>query len=289
MALALIGCRSSTPETPAAEDEDDSDGGGGIDISNQIYQGLQSDRLGAHGATFHAQFTPSDGSAGWTYDVTTQVNDPNTALSRALAIEGLSSGKDPGDVTLVRVGETQYMTGEGVGVGLCYLFPLGVDVERAFLSPDSFLPPAQVPDEVLTLSGQQAVSGEDGTAFVLASTVGDYTNVEGTIVLSGNGAVLQYTFAGDTVEDYLLDGVPGRLTWDYTVQSFGVGDTINVPAECLVNLLMTEDAGDMVRLPASSSTIRICRSTRLRLYQQSLSRGGLGRLRVPRFRKMPSC
>jgi hypothetical protein len=284
MALALLGCGSSAPETPTAEDEDDS--GSGSNISGQIYQGLQGDRLGAHRAAFHAQFTPADGSAGWTYDITTQVNDPITSLSRSLAIEGLSRGKDPGDVTMVRVGETQYMTGEGVGVGLCYVFPAGVDVERSFLSPDSFLPPAQVPDTALTLSGPQEVSGERGTAFVLASSVGDFTNVEGTIVLSSSGAVMHYTFAGDTVEDELLNGVPGRLTWEYAVQSFGAGDAINVPSECLVTLPMTDDAGELVRLPGIiqyESDMSVEEVTAF--YQQALSSEGWGVYQFPQVQE----
>lgn len=244
--LLLLGCGSNTPDSGGASGEGDDED----DLSNQLYQGMQSQRLGPHTATFHAEFAPSDGSTGWVYNVSSRINDPSASMMRDLQIEGLSSGKDPGDVTLVLVGKTQYMVGQGVGEGLCFLFPVGVDLEDSFLTPDTFLEAHEVDDEVLARAGEQDIAGQKGTGFNFqADAVGDFTNVEGTIVLSGEGAVLQYTFAGDTVEDTMLDGVPGRLSWQYSVEQFGAGETISVPSECLIDLPMTADAERTVRLP----------------------------------------
>lgn len=249
VAAALIGVLSAcgANPTPPPQDSMSREEQDATTIANQIYRGLQNDALGAHTAEFTAEFAPSDGSAGWTFATMLEHGENQR---RVLTIDGLPANVDPGDVTLISVGDRQYMTGEAVGVSRCLLFPADVDLDDSFLTPDAFLPPISVPDSALTKGAEETVAGQVGTVYTFENAaIGGLTNATGSIVLAENGAVLRSTVEGDMLDDKLLNGVEGHINWNYVVTSVGAGEAINVPAECVVDLPVMDDAEDLARLP----------------------------------------
>lgn len=251
-------------------------------VARQTYKGIQQANPGAHSSTFHAEFAPSDGSAGWSFDVTTTPGSAPGGLRRDLTMDGLPPSIDPGDITLIAAGGQQYMIGEAVGASRCLLFPDTVNLDKSFLTPDDFLPAYQIPDSALSKGGQETVADQQGTVYNLPQSIGNFSNVQGSIVIAKDGSVLRYTLEGDTVDSKMLKDVKGRLKWEYIVTAVGADQAIAAPAECAIDLPVMPDAENLTKLPSrieydTASTLEEVTA----FYQQELPKLGWGVLEFP--------
>lgn len=277
----LAACSSDKDDqTPDSRDVEETQ------VASQIYQGIRADLLGPHSALFHAEFTPADGSPGWRYDVKFQVNEPGVTVRRDLSISGLSANEDPGDVTLLQVGDRQYMIGEAVGTSRCLLFPADVDLDESFLTPDSFLPAANIPDQVLDRAGKETVAGQEGDVYTFEEeTLSNFTNVRGALVQHPDGGWLRFTFDGDTADENVVGGGAGHLLWEYVVTALGTADSITEPAECTIDLPLMADASNIARLPGVikyDTASPVAEVTAF--YEQSLPPEGWGVFEFPQIR-----
>jgi hypothetical protein len=238
----LLGAEEASEPEPTGEPEEE---------RRLHYQGLGLDALGAYAATFEAVFTPDDEAASaWTYTVETLATDSPPGLRLSLSIDGVESEADPGDVTLILLGDTQYMTGQAVGAAGCLTFPASVDLDDSFLSPDDFL----APDTLSGLpvhAGSEEHAGANGTRYTFeAEDLGEFHDVSGELVMADEGGyVLRYDFAAAAVDDIFSDELPGRLTWHYEITELTPGEAIEMPPGCDIDYPLLPDAVDVAKLP----------------------------------------
>jgi hypothetical protein len=263
LALALAACGLSREARPAPGEAGEAQPGeeqgqpappgkeGAAAGEGEAYDGLGLDALTTYAATFEADFTPDDAAVPpWTYRLDFLVGDGPEAMQRSLSISGVSGGKNPGDVTLTRLGDMQYMTGEAVGAEGCLISPASVDLEESFLTPDDFLPPADLSGH-LTPDGEETVAGEAGTRYRFeAGALGDLSDAAGEVVLAVDGGyVLRYDFAGRAVDTRFTGGQAGALTWHFAVTDLSPDAALDVPEECAIPYPVMADAYDLAKLP----------------------------------------
>ena len=209
--------------------------------------GTGLDKLGEYAATFEAKFVPDNQNLrSWTYHL--DIVENNQGSNRSLVIDGVDQGQDPGDTTLVRVGDSQYMLGEGVGDATCLIFPADVDLASSFLLPGSFVKLDALKD-IWKSDGDEDVAGKSGTHFTFeAVRLGDkFTDVQGDAVVSGD-IVYRYDFSGHTIDEYFT-GQGGTLTWHYEITSFDVEETLAAPKGCTPPYPIMENATGLTRFP----------------------------------------
>jgi hypothetical protein len=217
--------------------------------SQIVYQGLSLDSLETYKAIFQITFTPEEAeSPGWTYRL--DILAGADGLQRSLSMQGVSEAQDLGDVTLTRLGDTQYMTGEATGDTGCLIFPASVDIETSFLMPDDLLLPDALTG-ILSLDGAATVAGLSGQRYTFeADAVGDFRDVSGELVLSDEGGiVLRYGFAGSTAETPFSSGLEGRMTWQFEITDFSPEEAVVAPEGCELDYPIMADATDLARLP----------------------------------------
>lgn len=226
-----------------AEDAEDASAEG----SQPTYGGLNLERAGDYSATFSAEFAPAEQNArAWTYSLETVVSG---GTRYDLSMDGVDPSQNAGDVTLIAVGDTQYMTGPAVGAAGCLTYSGDLDVASSLLTPDDFVPPVEV-SGLWAAAGSQTVAGQAGTLYELdAPAVGDFENVSGAMVLADDGAyVLRYEFAGDTAETRFAGGEAGRVTWLFEVTDLAPAG-VAAPEDCEIDLPVMPGAEDLTRLP----------------------------------------
>ncbi|GAB4478991.1 MAG: hypothetical protein Kow00124_24060 [Anaerolineae bacterium] len=235
-ALLLAACGG------AGDEEGSPDGPGPQAVA---YSGMGIDRLPGYTATFTAGFVGQ--GVAWTYQLDLAADGMGGTL-RSLRLEGVDPAIDLGDVTLTLLGDTQYMTGPGVGEAGCLIAPAGVDLEASFPLPDDFLAPGVI-GPALREAGQETVAGLMGTRYTAGGALGEFSDVTAEIVIAEeSGAVLRYDFSGQVAETRFAGGEVGRLTWRFEVTSAAPA-ALAVPAECVIAYPIPEDAADLVRLP----------------------------------------
>lgn len=245
------------------------------------YQGLGLDALEAYAATFEVSFT-AEGDPAASWDYTVDILSSPTALRRDLRIEGVGPEQDPGDITLIQIGETQYMTGEGIGDASCLIFPESYDLENSFLTPDDFLP--DLADITLEPDGPETVAGQPGMGYTFeAESLGDFTGVSGTLVLADEaGYLLRYDFTGSTTDSRFAPGQVGELSWHYEITSTNPGEALSAPGDCSIDLPVMDDAAELTSLfgvttystPSSSEAV-------LDFYVEALPAAGWERYSLP--------
>ena len=243
LSIAISACQSSAGD---AEEDDSSNSGSSI-----TYRGLRLDALGTYTATFELSFVADeDRTIAWSYHLDTLASEDPPVLQRSLAIDGAPARIDLGDLTLTLLGDTQYMTGQAVGVDGCLYFPATTDLEASLLTPDSLLPP-ELLGRALREAGKQTVNGQRGDHYnIRANSLGDYTNVRGDLVISDRGnAVLLYDLTANTIDELFTDGQAGELTWHFEITNFEPEIDSQIPAICELNFPVIDDAIDIVRLP----------------------------------------
>jgi hypothetical protein len=247
------------------------------------YRGLDLSALEAYAATFEVSFTAGDDpEAGWSYTVDTLASPP--ALRRALSIEGVSPEQDPGDVTLTQIGDTQYMTGEGIGEAGCLIFPASYDLEASFLTPDDFLPPAALANVPLDPAGPETVAGQPGARYTFeADSLGDFADTSGDLVLADEGGyVLRYEFSGSTTDSRFMPGQAGRLSWRFAITNTDPSEALSAPDGCTIDLPVMDDAAELTSLfgvitYTTSSSSEVVAA----FYEEALPQAGWGRYTLP--------
>ncbi|MBN1310605.1 MAG: hypothetical protein JXB30_04230 [Anaerolineae bacterium] len=212
--------------------------------------GVGAENLSSYAAAFDVTFAPDDDpSGGWSYSVDMLVIENPPARQQVLVIDGLGQDKDPGDTTLIQVGDAQYMTGEGVGPAGCLVFPASVDLSESYLMPGDFLPASDL--NKLDRIGDVEIAGTEGKRFAFkADEVSGFTNVEGEIVQAKDGDyLLLYALTGHTLDTYFGDGAPGTIAWHYEVTDLVPSEAPAVPLECEATLPIMADAQELTRLP----------------------------------------
>ncbi len=236
-ALLLAGCGGAAGSVKGSPD--------GSVAGDVVYGGMGLEMLPGYAASFTAGFVGQ--AAAWTYQLDLAADGTGGTL-RSLRLEGVDSAIDLGDVTLTLLGNTQYLTGPGVGDAGCLIAPAGVGLGASFPLPDDFIAP-EVIGPALREAGSETVAGLAGTRYTAAGTLGEFSDVDAEIVIAEeSGAVLRYDFSGQVAERRFADGEVGQLTWHFEVTSVApVG--LAVPAECAIAYPIPEDATDLVRLP----------------------------------------
>lgn len=212
--------------------------------------GVGAENLKSYAATFTVTFKPdSNPSGGWVYSVDTLVTDNPPAQRQTLTIDGLGKDKDPGDTTLIRLGDSQYMTGEGVGSAGCLIFPASVDLSESYLAPGDFLPTSAL--KKLDSLGDVDIAGQKGERFSFTvDTFGNFTNVKGDLVRAkGGNYELLYALSGHTLDTHFSDGAPGQMEWHYEITDLSPDEALSAPPECELSLPIMADARDLSRLP----------------------------------------
>lgn len=222
-------------------------GGGGKPVRET---GVGAENLKNYAATFTVTFAPdADPSRGWVYSVDTLVIDNPPIQRQTLKIDGLGRDKDPGDTTLLQIGDKQYMTGEGVGSAGCLIFPAAVDLSESYLAPGDFLPSADL--KKLDSLGEVEIAGQAGERFTFtADAIGNFTDVKGDLVRAkGGDYVLLYAMTSHTLDTHFSDGAPGKMEWHYEVTDLSPDETLAAPPECELTLPIMADAQELSRLP----------------------------------------
>lgn len=224
--------------------------GGGKDGEPVRVTGVGAESLTTYAATFTVTFEP-DGNpeSGWMYSVKTLVTENPSARQQTLAMEGLGRDKDPGDTTLIQVGDRQYMIGEGVGAAGCLIFPASVDLSESYLAPGDFLPSSDL--KKLDSLGDVEIAGQAGERFTFATdAVGNFTGVTGDLVRAkGGDYVLLYAMTGHTLDTHFGEGTPGKMAWHYEITDLSPDEVLSVPPECDISLPIMVDAQELSRLP----------------------------------------
>lgn len=225
-------------------------GGGGKSGRTVRTTGVGAENLKNYAATFTVTFEPDSNPAnGWVYSVDTVLTENPPARQQTLVIEGLGRDKDPGDTTLIQVGDKQYMIGEGVGSAGCLIFPASVDLSKSYLTPGDFLPASSLTK--LDSLGNVEVAGQAGERFTFAAdAVGDFTDVKGDLVRAkGGDYVLLYALTGHTLDTRFGEGTPGKIVWHYEITDLSPDEALSAPAECEISLPIMADAQELSRLP----------------------------------------
>ncbi len=258
--------------------------GSGGAVPTGPYVGVAWDVPDTYTASFEIRFEADAGpSNNWTYQL--DLLFAGGALRRSLSIDGVPERLDPGDITLIRSGDTQYMTGEAVTETAieCLIFPADVDLEASFLTPDDFVSPALL-NEVLKSAGRGEGAGERGELYTFeASTLGDFTDVSGELLLSSDGGyVLRYDFSGQTVDRRFTDGQPGTLSWRFEITDLEPTESVEVPDTCQIEYPIMPDAVNLTRLPGRISYLSpSSRADVVAFYEQALPEAGWERYNFP--------
>jgi hypothetical protein len=238
--------------------------------------GVGAENLKNYSANFTVTFEADNNPAGnWVYKVNTLVAENPPVKQQTLSMEGLGADKDPGDTTLLQIGDSQYMTGEGVGSAGCLIFPASVDLSESYLVPGDFLPNSEI--KKLDSMGNVDVAGQAGERFSFkADKIGEFTDVSGELVRAkGSDYVLLYALTGHTVDTYFADGTPGKIAWHYEVTSLSPGEAPAAPAECALSLPIMADAQKLTRLPGRIEYTSATAATEVvAFYQRELEAGG---------------
>lgn len=268
ISLAWVGCGPSNP-TVTKQPRDS-----GVGLEN----------IDRYAATFEIEFTPDGGLAGgWTYSLDI-VSNGAAGLRRSLSMEGVSTAKDPGDTLLTRVGESQYMTGEGVGDAGCLIFPVSIDLDTSFLMPGDFIALTQLRPGLVPVKDEMVAERAGQLNTFKAGSLGDFTDVSGEIVIASVGnIVLRYEFSGHTVDNRFADGLAGILTWHYAITDTDPAEDVAVPEGCTPEYPVMADATELSRLPGlikyiSPSTPEVV----LAFYEQTLTAEGWLVLTLPK-------
>jgi hypothetical protein len=219
--------------------------GGNVTPTPDSGTGLE--KLGEYAATFDAKFVPDNQNIRtWTYNL--NIVETKQGAHRTLVIDGVDRGQDPGDTTLISVGDSQYMIGEGVGSTNCLIFPKDVDVTSSFLLPGSFVPLNDL-KAIWKSDGDEDVAGKSGTHYTFeAVRLGsNFTEVLGDAVVSGD-IVYRYDFSGHTIDQYFT-GQGGTLTWHYEITSFAPEEQVAAPKGCTPPYPIMDNAAGLTRLP----------------------------------------
>ncbi len=256
MIILVVGCMAAAcaqGESGAGIGAGETAGGegpeGGPAAEGAVYQGLSLDSLESYKATFQMAFTVEGAdSPTWTYRLDILAGAPG--LQRSLSMQGVSAEQDLGDITLMQMGDTQYMTGEATGEAGCLIFPASVDLEASFLMPDSLLPPEDL-SGILIPDAEVVVAGQSGQRYTFeADALGSFQDVSGELVLADEGGyVLRYGFAGITAETPLSSGLEGRLTWQFEITDLAPEEIVSAPEGCELDYPIMADAANLARLP----------------------------------------
>jgi hypothetical protein len=222
--------------------------------------------------TFEPDANPA---GGWVYSVNTLVIENPPTQQQTLAMDGLGKDKDPGDTTLIQIGDKQYMTGEGVGSAGCLIFPASVDLSTSYLAPGDFLPSSELTN--LESLGGVDVAGQAGERFSFkADAVGNFTDITGDLVRAkGGDYVLLYAFTGHTLDTHFGGGEPGTIVWHYEITDLAPKETLSAPAECEITLPIMTDAQELTRLPGRIEyTSSIAVAEVVAFYQRELEADG---------------
>ena len=278
LACSLGGSKEGDQETGGDKDT--------IDTTSQVYTGMNLSALDAYTATFDVTFTPTNDSEGWTYHQETRVDGSTTQHN--LSIGGVSGDKNPGDVTLLMLDGTQYMTGAGVDAffteGTCMVAPSDFDIGTSFLTPDLLLPPETIDQPFDESGGKEVVSDVSGRVVSIeGGNVADYADVILDIVIAEEGDyVLSYTFEGVVIDDHFTDGLEGRMTWDFQITGFQPTLPSEVPAGCAIPYPLLDDANQIAWLgPLISYHSAHSREEAISFYQENLPSDGWEVYRIP--------
>lgn len=247
--ILLLGVFLTACQTPGEAEETSSGGSSPANEAAFAYDGIQSQNLDDYSAAFDLSFT-ADGESGptWSYHIETQVSPDS--LTRSLSMEGVSAAQDPGDITLTRLNDAQYLTGEATEAAGCLIIPLAQSIDQTFLTPDNLLSPAAL-SKVLSAKGDQKVAGRAGTRYVFDDQdLGAFTAASGEIVVDQEtGITLRYVFSGQTRDTLFLDDRPGVIEWTYEVTSVGDTGEAEVPEACQIRYPFPDDASNLTKLP----------------------------------------
>src|SRR5574341_211814 len=217
------------------------DGGADEGTPHVIYTGLGLDEIESYTANFEVTFTPDDATlTPWTYRSDMAGNDGGSR--RTFNLTGISGPQNPGSMVLTRLAGQQYLSGPGVGAYFlnytCIITPeeLGtenpvVDVDESFLTPDHFLPPGEVANNLIP-DGEDTVAGVEGLKYTIeADQLGRLIDVVGSMVVAKDGNyVLSYDLKGEIIDSRFTDA-RGEIEWHYRVDSLE-SERLSAPAEC---------------------------------------------------------
>lgn len=195
---------------------------------------------------FHGRFTLEfDGKTSWTYQV--DLLSDGEKIEYALAIDGVISAKNPGDVRLVHAGGDNYMSGPGTG-DFCVRFPDSFITEPLFLLPQDFIHLdefSEAPKEADT----DRIAGIDAVQYTASSENhrGWLEVVVNYWIDPASGSTLKYDFVA-WGNDPLYQQGDGRINGTFEVLEIGP-QQIDAVAGCEINFPLPADASGIIRLP----------------------------------------
>lgn len=203
---------------------------------------MQLEALGSFEASFVMRF---EGESNWTYSVVTRFD--GEAFEYALAMTGLNSRQDPGDIRLVYADGSSQMAGEGTD-GLCAQFPDSFDSGVRFLGPTDVVDTAMFGGEPDEEDGEEIAGLETQGYSLGGEDVGGWQAADILFWLDGeSGAVMRYEF--ELVgEDPVFGAGEGTLVGAFIVEDVGAQE-IEPVLECVIDLPMPDDASEILQLP----------------------------------------
>jgi len=282
-ALLLAGCNAGN--TPSYEGELTEV------YQSSIYDGIGVEVLENYTNSFEVAFLPLDSSvADWNYSLQTiEVSNPK-ALQHNLSISSIDAERNPGDITLLVVGDTQYLTGPGVEsffeeVVSCAIAPIEYDLETSFLTPDSFIEEASdVRNAYLEESGKETIAGQEGTVYLIqADMIGNLQDVTGDLVVAdAGGYVLRFTLTANTADYLFLDGEEGEISWNYEIESLESRLNAASPDECVPPYPVIANHSELTWLGSLVSyKADVSRQEAARFYDETMKANGWGLVSLP--------